>query len=144
MPPPKRIIKTDNPLGIKINAVMLERGMPGDYAKLAGIFDVTTPSAREWVQKGRMAKRHYATLVRWSGRPLSWWFDAPSPPGDAGHIVSENVPAFVTSQRPDDWPFASISRREFWGLPEQARREIEAFAMGVMSQARAQQKNNAA
>lgn len=138
MPRPRKIIETTDPLGAKINEVLAEKGMAGDYRALGAAFGVTTPSAREWVQFGRLSKERYRALVEWSGRPLDWWFDIPE------HLrvprpSPEASPEPLFAQEPTNpwrgsWPFKTLRPDELRQLPAQALREIEAFARGVMSQ----------
>lgn len=78
MAKPKRERVTDNPIGRKINLVLAEMGMPGDYAALAKAFDVRVPSVYGWIDNGRIHKNKLTRLVEWSGRPLEWWLGAPS------------------------------------------------------------------
>ena len=125
-------IDTDNPLGLKLNEVMAEKGIAGDYAALARAFEVTTPSARDWIKNGRMATKRYQALVDWSGRSLHWWFDihGPGPGGPALFTGDSDVRPWGALA----WPFLSFSAAEIQRLPDGARREIEAFVRGVLSQ----------
>jgi len=75
MPKPAKVRETSNPIGIKINMIMLEKGIPGEYAALASVFGVKPPSVYDWIDHGRIGKNQYQQLVDWSGRPLEWWFD---------------------------------------------------------------------
>ena len=70
MPKPISERKTSNPLGVKINSVMREKGIEGDYGTLANIFGVKTPSVYDWITHGRLGKERYAKLVEWSGKSL--------------------------------------------------------------------------
>ena len=63
MPKPQKIRETSNPLGRKINQVMEEKQMAGDYAALAKIFEVQTPSTYDWVTHGRLGKDRYQRLL---------------------------------------------------------------------------------
>ena len=65
--------ETANPIGMKINEVMLTKGMSGDYAAVAEYFDVKVPSVYGWVDTGRISKSRLPALAVWSGRPVSWW-----------------------------------------------------------------------
>lgn len=76
MAKPKRVRPTTSRIGSKINAVLDEKGMPGDYAALAKEFDVALTSVYGWVDKGRISKSRLPKLAIWSGRPLEWWLDA--------------------------------------------------------------------
>ena len=138
MPKPRKVIETSDPLGIKLNKILDEKGIAGDYAALASVFGVTPPSAREWVQFGRLSKERYQTLVEWSGRSLHWWFDIPEDiPREYRYEAAEPTTHMVretASSWPDRWPFRSITSDELRQLPDQALREIEAFARGVISQ----------
>ena len=57
-------------------------------AQVAEVFDVRPPSVYDWYKHGRIAKKHYITLVQWSGRPIQWWLDIP-----ATHEVNETAAA---------------------------------------------------
>lgn len=111
MPRPLKLIETSDPIGLKINQVMAEKGIAADYKALADAFGVTAPSAREWVQFGRIAKDRYPQLVAWSGRSLHWWFDVPEPGGNTLPARESSPPAYV---RPapalpaPEWPFPTI------------------------------------
>lgn len=68
MPKSQQERNTSNPLGQKINALMREKGIAGDYAAIARAFDVKTPSVYDWIDHGRLGKDRYLALVKWSGR----------------------------------------------------------------------------
>jgi hypothetical protein len=75
MPKPKRVRATSNPLGAKINEVMAEKGMNGDYAAVAKQFGVAVPSVYGWIDNGRIDKSRLSSLASWSGKPVTWWLD---------------------------------------------------------------------
>lgn len=79
MAKPKRVRETTNSIGSRINLVLEEKGMPGDYGAVAKHFGVALTSVYGWVEKGRISKTRLPALVEWSGRPLEWWLDAASP-----------------------------------------------------------------
>lgn len=84
MAKPKRVRPTTSRIGSKINIVLDEKGMPGDYAALAKEFDVALTSVYGWVDNGRISKSRLPKLADWSGRPLEWWLDTePTAPQDA-------------------------------------------------------------
>lgn len=141
MPKPITERATTNPLGQKLNAVLREKGMEGDYAALARIFEVKTPSVYDWITHGRLGKERYAKLVEWSGKGLDWWFDirtpesfayeaptAPTPPAKASEVL--RLDHFAAPKRS---PFPRISAAEWGALPEHVVREIETYAMGVIA-----------
>lgn len=130
---PRRIIKTDNPIGAKINQVMAEQGMEADYAKLADIFGVTTASAREWVHFGRISKARYPTLVEWSGYPLEWWFDL-SAETDAPGLNQVNEQPSPSWTAPPPWPFRHITPAQYGRLDSQDRSRVEGFIQGLLAQ----------
>lgn len=76
MAKPKRVRSTEHPIGRKINLVLEEKGLPGDYTALAKEFDVALTSVYGWVEKGRISKDRLPKLAEWSGRPLDWWLAA--------------------------------------------------------------------
>lgn len=79
MAKPKRVRTTEHPIGQKINAVLEEKRMPGDYSSLAKEFGVALTSVYGWVEKGRISKERLPKLAEWSGKPLTWWLDSGSP-----------------------------------------------------------------
>lgn len=144
MPKSQQERNTSNPLGQKINALMREKGIAGDYAAIARAFDVKTPSVYDWVDHGRLGKERYLALVKWSGRSLDWWFDIPSSciardepsTSQPSHplIASENVKnASLVKATRGKSPFERISAAEWQALPHEAIREIESFAMGLIA-----------
>lgn len=144
MPKPQQERKTSNPLGQKINALMREKGLTGDYAAIARAFDVKTPSVYDWIDHGRLGKERYAALVQWSGRSLDWWFDIPTAPSiykdadaaGANHplIANDDIKtANLIRASVDQSPFERISTAEWRALPREAIREIESFAMGLIA-----------
>lgn len=76
MAKPKRVRETTNPIGAKINTVLAEKGVPGDYSALAKHFGVALTSVYGWVERGRISKDRLPKLAEWSGKPLTWWLDA--------------------------------------------------------------------
>lgn len=147
MPKPISERKTSNPLGVKINSVMREKGIEGDYGTLANIFGVKTPSVYDWITHGRLGKERYAKLVEWSGKSLDWWFDIPErtpytyTKGGAAGIActaAEEVRYFDTKPAPTRSPFPRISDAEWEQLPANVVREIETYAMGIIAGMRAE------
>lgn len=138
MPKPISERQTTNPLGLKLNRVLAEKGMPGDYAALASIFGVKTPSVYDWVVHGRLGKERYAKLVEWSGRGLDWWFDVPTPPAQAGHMAADRpAPTYLPAppqppQLPQS-PFGRIRADEWAALPPEVLAEIETYALGIIA-----------
>lgn len=143
MPKPMKERKTENPLGLKINALMRERGMTGDYAALAKIFDVKTPSVYDWIDHGRLGKERYVALVDWSERSLDWWFDIATPvkltyerpaPGNTTLVVLHDTNTDGDPPpAPVSFPFQRITPHEWATLPPDAVREIETFALGLIA-----------
>lgn len=114
MPKPQKVRETSNPLGLKINQVMEEKGMAGDYAALAVVFEVKTPSVYDWITHGRLGKERYQKLVEWSGRSLNWWFDVPEGLPLAEHyqptvktqaLQVNDVIKQMPERRSIQWPF---------------------------------------
>lgn len=145
MPRPRSIIETSDPLGVKLNEVMAEKHMAGDYAKLARAFGVTTASAREWVKYGRLSKDRFPVLVQWSGRSLHWWFDVTPdvqmvPVSGSGGLElgsSLSTPPLARERSPEyhpSWPFETITPSDLKRLPRNSMREIETFARWILSQ----------
>lgn len=144
MPKSQQERNTSNPLGQKINALMREKGIAGDYAAIARAFDVKTPSVYDWIDHGRLGKDRYLALVKWSGRSLDWWFDIPescvarpeTPRAQPGHPLTANddvkTANLVRATRSGS-PFERISAAEWQALPHEAIREIESFAMGLIA-----------
>lgn len=138
MPKPIKERATSNPLGQKINAVMREKGIEGDYAALAAVFEVRTPSVYDWITHGRLAKERFGKLVEWSGRSLDWWFDVPTQARNHYnntnsvplHAAERNVIFSVPSRAS---PFTRITSEEWNSLSPEALREIEIYAMGLIT-----------
>ena len=146
MPKSQQERNTENPLGQKINALMREKGICGDYRALANVFDVKTPSVYDWVDHGRLSKDRYAALVKWSGRSLDWWFDIPS--AEAGgtryeRATPENAQKLTANDNtkthrlerkaPGKSPFARVSDEEWRALTPEMVREIETYTLGLMA-----------
>lgn len=142
MPRPKTVRQTTDPVGQKLNQVMAEKNMEGDYAAVAAVFGVKSQSVADWVKFGRISKDRYKALVRWSGRPLHWWFDIDDEPGPLVTRLTAEEPSavFLASQK---WPFHTVSQDDFFALPIDVQREVEGFARGLV-RAHAQQKKPAA
>lgn len=142
MPKPITERKTSNPLGMKINAVMREKGIEGNYGVLAAIFEVKPPSVYDWITHGRLGKERYAKLVEWSGKSLDWWFDIATP---AQHHYATSETAHTPLQASDvvihldvtppakASPFDRISHQEWASLPPGVVREIETYALGLIA-----------
>lgn len=136
MPKPISERKTSNPLGMKINSVMREKGMEGDYAALAAIFGVKTPSVYDWITHGRLGKERYARLVEWSGKGLNWWFDVPDPCAPCTPpqlLVADRNGVYSVTPAPDKSPFQRISAEEWGSLAPHVVREIETYALGLIA-----------
>lgn len=144
MPRPKRPRETQHPFGQKLNAVMAEKGIAGDYAALAREFGVQPASTKDWVLYGRFSKEHFRRLVEWSGRSLHWWFDVPQP--DFSFVTSDNRVAHVVikDSAPElaagGWPFSSLTRSDWDDLSFAAKHAVEAFARATLEQERQQRK----
>ncbi len=79
-------------LGEKLKQEMARLGLKN--AQIAELFGVKTPSVYDWIQFGRIHKKHFPQLVKVFGRPLSWWLN--SPPEDeleAGGHAATNDPS---------------------------------------------------
>lgn len=144
MPKPIKERDTSNPLGQKINQVMREKGMGGDYGALARAFTVKTPSVYDWIDHGRLGKERYNTLVAWSGRSLDWWFDVVSPVTmtiEMGN--SERSIALIAAESRQEYiairtsrnksPFERVSQADWEALPPEAICEIETFVLGLIA-----------
>ena len=60
-------------LAEKLRVTMEEAGMkPAALAKACG---VKTPSVYDWLEHGRVHKRHLKTFARIFGKPLGYWLD---------------------------------------------------------------------
>lgn len=79
----KKERQTTNPIGLKINDVLREKNLIGDYAAVAEYFGVAVPSVYGWVDKGRISKDRLPMLTTWSGKPLTWWLGAEAEPDNA-------------------------------------------------------------
>ena len=132
MPRPKQPIKTQNAFGVKMNTILALKGMEGDYKALADVFGVSVPSARQWIESGRVSKDHYATLVQWSGRDLHWWFDVPAP---LDHSAAESKPLALHAQ--PAWPFRRVSPADYERLDEYERGQVEGLVQALLIQSQA-------
>lgn len=80
-------------MGAKLQQEAENKGLkPKDVAK---IFDVKPPSVYDWYENGRIHKKHFLTLVEWSGKPITWWLDF----SENTHQAAEE-PAFYGSGDP--------------------------------------------
>jgi hypothetical protein len=67
-------LEANRKLAAKLRQCMDEKGhQPKDVAAACG---VKPPSVYDWLQFGRIAKRHFSTLSKLHGYPVSWWLDA--------------------------------------------------------------------
>jgi predicted XRE-type DNA-binding protein len=63
-------------------------------AEVAAVFGVKSPSVYDWINFGRMDKKHYATLVKWSGNPIEYWLNIPH------QIQRQENPFMVQEEQP--------------------------------------------
>jgi len=84
-------------------------------AQVAKVFDVKPPSVYDWYEHGRIHKKHYPTLVEWSGKPLSWWLDIPI---DSARVAEEPT-AYGTKDHRHD-----ILIQLFDGLPSKEQDDL--------------------
>lgn len=138
MPKKQKVRDTSNPLGLKINQVMEEKHMAGDYAALAKIFEVATPSTYDWITHGRIAKERYQKLVEWSGRSLDWWFDITPPAavlyektGSSPSIQINETVKQMPEKRVSQWPF-SVSLEKVQALDYDDIMMIDSYIKGVV------------
>lgn len=136
MPKAQKVRETTNPLGVKINAVMAEKGMAGDYAALAKEFGVATPSTYDWITHGRLGKERYQKLVEWSGRSLDWWFDIPravsyQPLMTPSNSVAREAEAPVPISKGERWPF-TVPIERVRGLDPVDLAMIDGYIKGVI------------
>lgn len=135
---------TQHPFGRKLNEVMRVKGIAGDYSAAAAVFGVKTPSVYDWVDHGRIAKRHYKTLTEWSGHPLEWWFEELQPEQQvaekrppASPSASEDTPIYLHNKREDQldslWPFRHLPMAALRDLDADDLRRVEDFAMALLA-----------
>jgi len=134
---------TQHPFGRKLNEVMREKGIAGDYSTAATVFGVKTPSVYDWVDHGRIAKRHYKTLAEWSGRPLEWWFEELRSEQQATEDSpvklhsSEEAPVCLRAKQEDRsdslWPFRHLPVTALRDLDPDDLRRVEDFAMALLA-----------
>lgn len=150
MPRKKTPIETSNPFGQKLNAVLHEKGIAGDYTALAKAFGVKAPSAREWVIKGRFAKSKFPRLVEWSGKSLAWWFDVPdiapeaftkAPPAEQTQAAEPCANLYVKST---EWPFKTVTPADCAALDDADRRDVEGYIRVTLWRAEQQRKRKPA
>jgi hypothetical protein len=141
MPRQKTPTPTNNPFGLKLNTYLLDIGRPGDYTFVAEAFGIKRPSVSEWVKFGRIAKRHYALLVEWSGRPLSWWFGTQAyEVSDASNPLSVQEPLARGYVSNPPWPFFGIAPKDYAMLSLDDKRDIEGFIRVALSKTEAARK----
>ncbi|MBB2918305.1 helix-turn-helix domain-containing protein [Cupriavidus alkaliphilus] len=66
--------KTPTPpehIGARLLAEMQERNL--SHADVAAMFGVKPPSVYDWINYGRMAKKHLPKLVEVFGHSVNWW-----------------------------------------------------------------------
>ena len=143
MPRPKTPVQTDNPIGQKINDVMAEKGIAGDYKALSQVFGIAVPSVYDYVRHGRIAKERYQALVEWSQRSLDWWFDIETPATGykdrkdsyakteekISPIASEKI-ADLKEKRAGQWPF-SVTAEQIQKLDFDDIIMIDSYIKGV-------------
>lgn len=128
---PKKRYETENPFGQKLLQVLAEKGAADDLPTLAAAFSVSVPSTYDWIRHGRFAKERYPDLVRWSGKGLDWWFDAPNPqPTQALPPMREPSAPYG---RPA-WPFTRLSESAVCKLTPDDRLLLEGAVLAVVAQ----------
>lgn len=78
---------TDSPaahIGQRLLAEMQARNM--SHADVAALFGVKPPSVYDWINFGRIAKKHLPRLVEIFGHSVHWWLT-----GDEDESASQNV-----------------------------------------------------
>lgn len=130
MPKAMKVRETDKPLGRKINQVMAEKNMAGDYAALARAFGVKPPSVYDWIDHERLGKDRYRKLVEWSGRSLDWWFDIP-PPAEHVNVHTLHQPAPPPHHVPPGWPF-SRSFAQYDALPDSDKGRVDGYLSALV------------
>lgn len=84
-------------------------------AQVAEVFGVKPPSVYDWYAHGRIHKKHYPTLVEWSGKPIEWWLDFPTE-----SIKTEQQAADYAGEDPRH----KILLELFEGLPSKEQTEL--------------------
>lgn len=100
--------------------------------EVAQVFGIKPPSVYEWYSTGRVAKKHYAQLVKWSGKSLNWWFDVPESQHAQMHQINEPVRPYVV-KTVADWPFKEFTLAEWIDMPEDQRHTMELMIAVSMS-----------
>lgn len=128
-----KVRETSKPLGLKINQVMAEKGIAGDYAALAREFKVKTPSVYDWIDHERLGKAQYRRLVEWSGRSLDWWFDigVEAATANVRRLQEPQPPAYVA---PRPWPF-SRSYADYCALSDLDKGRLDGYFCGLVDTA---------
>ena len=70
-------------LAQKLKAAMLDKGVKP--AELAREFGVKAPSVYDWLEFGRIAKKHIPKLAEYFGKPVGWW-----PGEDEEELLEDN------------------------------------------------------
>jgi predicted DNA-binding transcriptional regulator AlpA len=126
MPP----METPNHIGTKLRHEAESRNLK--EKDVAAIFGVKPPSVYDWYNHGRVAKKHYAKLVEWSGRSLAWWLDVPE---DAQHVVQEPKRLYAV-KKPNHWPFELFGYDAWMQLSLQERQFFENAIAGAIQRAK--------
>lgn len=63
--------KDQKHIGVRLRAEMQRRSLTP--AQIAEIFEVKTPSVYDWLNFGRIAKKHLPKLVNEFGHSVEWW-----------------------------------------------------------------------
>ena len=92
---------TSNSIGRKINEVLREKKMIGDYAAVAEHFGIAVPSVYGWIDTGRISKTRFSKLTAWSGKSLSWWLEM-----EPEQVSDELI------ESPQDWRLQASTRSQ--------------------------------
>jgi transcriptional regulator with XRE-family HTH domain len=78
-------------IGDRLAQVMEEQGV--SKPDLAQKFGVRVQSVYDWVNHGRIAKKHLPLLIEVFDKPLSWWLDMPV---ESHHVAAKHTPDSVS------------------------------------------------
>ncbi len=121
-------------IGEKLKRMAKDKGMK--HPDIARVFGIEPPSVYEWYSTGRIAKRHYAKLVEWSGKSLNWWFDVPElQHPQEPYKISEAVRPYLVSAVVE-WPFKLFSITDWLALPQDKQLHLEEQVEDAVKRAR--------
>lgn len=121
------MVKHPPPIALKLDAEMERLGTT--IPEMAALFGVKVPSVYDWLNFGRIAKKHLPRLAQWSGRQIDWWIndDALGPALAARSSIAskKKTAGSVSLASRKTWPF-SVSYELYDGLSSDDKKALNA------------------